>query len=773
MAQCTNMVEYAFPSRTTSIASDLGTVFIFDDSLGTYADETADANNATTADITYQGALNDIWYFGKGNPYCGLSFTHSIAGVAGVLAWEYSQGAGVWATLTTATAIAGDINLRASGSAVAWNPPSDWADDTVNAVTRKWIRVRVTTAYTTTPTGSQIFLGQHHDFDSITLNIPENTTRTFRSVFAEFTARDACTVAQSPQMVHMGAKLGAAAWTDTRVVDTITNSGEHQSYRFMLDLTSYFQTNFGAATSETCQLRLGTLAAVNETQGSWNNLTARLYITYEYDDAAQTTRVKTVRIPLESPTAALSAVLTEIGTNQVPNLDSFLPEASKSYKDIFFEFSANDASGAVTDFNLALALDAEAEVQTGSLEQALTSATFFRYIWKRTDMTTNAAHAFKARSTVATRFSFPTIVLVVTYEYDHSASTSLMNSIIIPWDLAGVIPGSAAGPKRFERTFFIQEPTTITLAQSGILYSFNANTSANPVIAVGDQADRTYTHSLGSLACGQYCLMHRIDSGAATGAGITIARGLNTIVIDVFASTANIHSNASGLIYLNYTSGKHASGSGVHAHTTFWFGQGYTADTRVHELTAFAPNIPETNWHAVATGFVCSIISQAAADMGIVVEAEVKAGEESEDGWMPLYQDSYESAAENAVTTIYVRAREQFKRYTGDPDTDRLEMETTRQYRVYAGVAPWLSGFYMLLTYHAITYTFSGNVTGSGGGTVNIDIYRSDTDEKVGSTSRVGNGSYSFTWYDDTINLFAEAREDATHLGRSDNALAS
>jgi hypothetical protein len=77
------------------------------------------------------------------------------------------------------------------------------------------------------------------------------------------------------------------------------------------------------------------------------------------------------------------------------------------------------------------------------------------------------------------------------------------------------------------------------------------------------------------------------------------------------------------------------------------------------------------------------------------------------------------------------------------------------------------------MTYHTITYTVSGSVTGSAGGTVNLELERDGTDELVLSTSRTGNGSFSFTWYDNTENVYVSAREDSTHLGRSDQGTAT
>lgn len=77
------------------------------------------------------------------------------------------------------------------------------------------------------------------------------------------------------------------------------------------------------------------------------------------------------------------------------------------------------------------------------------------------------------------------------------------------------------------------------------------------------------------------------------------------------------------------------------------------------------------------------------------------------------------------------------------------------------------------MTYHSITFTVGGTISGSGGGTVNIGLWRTTNKELALTTSRAGDGAFSFTWYDDTQDVFCEALEDATHMGRSDDGVAT
>src|SRR3989304_1484898 len=64
---------------------------------------------------------------------------------------------------------------------------------------------------------------------------------------------------------------------DATVTQTIANSGENQSFLFSRDVTSYFVTNY-TGTSMTADCRLTVSGVIT------SNATAKLIITYEYDD---------------------------------------------------------------------------------------------------------------------------------------------------------------------------------------------------------------------------------------------------------------------------------------------------------------------------------------------------------------------------------------------------------------------------------------------------------------------------------------------------------
>lgn len=616
------------------------------------------------------------------------------------------------------------------------------------------------------------------------LAIPESASRTFRSVTLEVAATDNGAAAASVSAVLIGIALGAVGRNDATVTFTLTNSGENQAWLFTRDVTSYFQTNYsGTSMTADCRLTITGLASINAN--------AKLIITYEYDDAAASTRIKTVKIPIDGNITNLTTSFVNIGgvASQIPNLSTFLPEASKVFRSIFFEINSNTGTSAAATSNLDISYDGGATtVSDTSWAFTLISDVMTRRIDNLTaTLATNAAGSIQAKCISATACPYPCLngVLVVTYEYDHSASTQIMNSIQFTClDEGSWLGGIATGDKsRFVKELWIEEPGAITLAQSAIMLSYNA--SGGPVVdhRAGSQASRTFTH--GSTAhCGGMTHMRRLDSGGAGGvAGCTIGRGKNSIVLDLFATSAtagNIPSNASALCFLNYLSDKHALGDGVHNHTTHWMVRPYAtggAVQRLQSAVAITPNIPEAAYWlgAVSYQIILQTMTTTPAPYAIAFQCECQAGEAEGAGWHDLYVANYESDAEMGFSLSYARGRTDFLRWPADWDTGgRLNIETARDYRfdsAFTGVAVFQAA--MLLTHHAITFTAAGTVSGSAGGTVNIDLHMQSTGEEVAATTRTGNGPYSLTWYDNTQNVYADAWESGALLGRSDYGTAS
>lgn len=622
------------------------------------------------------------------------------------------------------------------------------------------------------------------DFSSQTIYIPETTSRTFVNVTVEIQCRenDATGGTNSASRL-IGIKLGAVAFNDVTKSEAIAQTFSPVSYRWTRDVTAYFVTNFGSGTSQTCQV------GYSHASQSVQTLTAKLYITYTYDDAVQTTRVKTVKIPIESPTAMLTNTLTETGTNQVPVLTGggspFLPESSITVRDLWFEVSGSDGSGSTTDFGMELSLDAEAGVSQGTWEKGQNAGCpcWFFTIWRRTDMTTTSAHAFKLRATTTSRVAPPSIVLVVTYEYDHDASGTILNSLDMLLPAVATRLGTSDGATELFRStlpILVQEPGTITLKQSGVsVYAHNfAWNAVNLLVRAGAQSFRTYTYGTDFQTVtpeGPMAMMQRIDSGGAQGAGLTLARGENTLTLDVYTSDSSGDSTQFSVFartIINYTSGKHELGADAHAHTTRWLlkeSERTTSTIMLHTFS-YSHKIPEAHYWVNAIGSQSTPFIGGAAPS--IFHIEVKTGERDGGGWINLAAgQSYDN--KNVVTWYLNDLTSLFTRHPMDPSASRLQLNRTRRFRAGVGFltpsnadTSCITDFMLWITYSAMAVEMSRGVNPAVNG-MTIYAARSDTGDRVYSAGTTEAGNFSYLAHSDVQTLFNETYQNGAYSGRS------
>ena len=617
---------------------------------------------------------------------------------------------------------------------------------------------------------------------TITVYIPE-TTRTFRSAYVEIGFMDRVTATGGTITEYrVAVQLGAAAANTITETDDITHTGENVGGVLMpFDYTSYFTSNFGSGSSQTCDCSVYFDQNTGTTLGMIN-VTAKLVVTYEYDDAA-TTHVKTVRIPLESRSSVLSTSTgAQIGTDQIPQLTGvggLLPEASVTIRDYFFVVEGNEANNAgTTDWTLSMQIDSVTAVAFGSQESGLASDRYCRWILSLTGAvpTTTTTHQFKMWATAA-RLMNACITLVVTYEFNVSTTTRTLNSVILPLHSSSPVGGTtSAEASRLRCKFDIEEPGTITLVQSGVQLTISdATTMGIWRVRAGSQAYRIYAHGSGSgVPCGNQALQHRIDSGSAQGVGATLARGENSIVVDTYRDDTTAYGpNLSGFVLLNYQSDVAAAGVGTHNHTVLYVLAQFDAlATALTNIATFAPSIPETTYRITSIGYSVCLWS-AATDDSHILSAALLSGEGDQAGYRDLRAAAYKAAGELSFAPSHVHAGQHFYRYAGDPDTERMNPKSSRTYRWYTPSTGRV-GLVMLVTYHDVTFTVAGTVTGySGDGSgVTVVLHDATTGDKLTSTTTAIGGTYSLTWYDNTRNVFTQARQDATKLGRSDDGVA-
>lgn len=616
-------------------------------------------------------------------------------------------------------------------------------------------------------------IGASMNLGTGSLYIPETNSRIFRSVTMVVGVQDGLGTAASLTSASLSMGLGSAADSVITNTTTATNSGENQAFLFIGDFTGYFAANF--ATGSVVTMRAGAKMGLITL-----NTYGKLIVTYEFDDAGQSTFIKTVRIPIEGNTGSITATYGAVGqrTNNIPALDTFLPESSKVYRSIFIETLNNEDRTGTTAMNLYYRHDGATDItqtfHTGTLASA---RNFFRIDDVTPFINTSAARTLecKTSATPTSFFSCISPVLTVTYEYTGS-STSVMNSIIVPLgdNCTQRIEDGAANKTRQFGEFWIPEDNPM-LVQSAVMFS--ANSLANSVFncAVGSQPVRSYTFA-NPVRCGGL----EWSIGAHYSGGLSIAKGYNTCSVDVYTTTAADESGLSSILYLNYTSSMMSGGPEVHNKTILYNNIAFQPNNTRKTVTATAsitPNIPESNYFISAgpwyTGFYMWP-GATQADTFVYVSAECQPGEGlgagGGVGWEDILSFMNFSDGELGFNVVWSNCRHAWRLYPNDPNTDRMDIETTRDWRHYLGPTGYPQGM-LGFTYHSQLFAISGtvsNYTGGGSG-ITVTAHDAITGERVNSTTTAAGGTYSMTMFDNGRQYYVEAYQDSTHVGRSAN----
>ncbi len=572
-------------------------------------------------------------------------------------------------------------------------------------------------------------------------------------------------------------------WTNATVVSTLAESDENYSSLFVVDVTAEFTARF-SGTSDTC--RWGYYIYGTATTTGWSNASCKLILTYEYDDTAEATRLKTVRIPIESLNGRLTTSYAEIRqgaiVNQIPALTHpstpFLPEDSVVIRQAFLELWANTVPSSTTDGTLTLRLDTTGTTYAyNTIDNTQDSGVGFRVMWDITAETFTAEKALYAVTTGTTMIGFLGGWLNVTYEYNHTNSSTILNSLVMGLGEDDNMVLASGDKSMVSVTRSIQEPGTLTLVQSAIWITYqSSNTSDTFTFKAGSQTATGYTPTADGSMCGMSSIVHRIDSGGYRGAGISLARGENTFTAEWYTGTANRIGNVSCAMILNYTSDKATGGDGVHAHSCYFpiFANNRATGSTVQVAATVVPKIIEPNYWLLGVMPLIYCRGVGAAIDGQILMVEKLATESPAGGWVNLFTSLYTGVAENGSWINNGVCRFAFKRWPNDTDSSRMDIEGNRQWRVYGtskqyGVGLWI-------TYHSHTYTIAGTVSGYAdvdGAGLTVNIHRVDNGELIGTTTTTTGGAYTFTWYDNVGQTYAEVYEDGTHVGRSDNGVAT
>lgn len=612
--------------------------------------------------------------------------------------------------------------------------------------------------------------GSYATAGSSTIYLPMTTSRSFRNVQIRVTAHDVtaagnCTLT-TPVIEY---DLGGIGWTASTLTSPNANSGENQTWTFATDnIASYFNTNFGSGASQSINVRFK--ATLTGTTPLLNNITVEIIGSVDCDDA-DNTKHNYLEFMCDSPTGALTATLTEIGTNQFPQLNQ-LGESSVTIRQAWLEFEGSSGGvGTANDAAFEVQIDANSAFTLGNVKTANASITDFKYIYDVTSLSlsTSAAHAIKLRTTNATTAAtFPCVKVKVCvfYEFSWSASSSITNMLKVPFymfDNKGL--PSAQGAVAASLDFDIQDPATFTEMQSGVELMWLAKDATTMAVGVGAQSARTYT-IVDGVFCGKAQLGQRIDSGGAQGAAATFARGRNRFAIFATIGSYTSCGQAAGWMTLVYKSGKSSIGSRAHTRCipTCIFGTSAASGSGPFTGTAALFDFLDTDYAVVSQGF--ETIENSAALTNQALGLFAKSGSGELEGAYNYQIGTHTADGDGEcmhLPDVYPVNKQRWMRSSLDPDTKRMNPKSSRLLTAAPAIVQGQVMVTSWICYHGHKNTFSRNANYTAGGTVNAYLVNIDTGEIADKTSRSGDGPYSLSCFDNVSHHIAYLRENDTH----------
>jgi hypothetical protein len=619
--------------------------------------------------------------------------------------------------------------------------------------------------------------GTYTDSADATIYIPETTSRVILSAVLEVTAYNYL-YTNSSNVSGWGVRCSCNAganWTSKAVVSALNESDENYQALFMVDMTAEFTARF-AGTSDTC--RWGYYIYGTASTTGWSNASAKLIITYEYDDTAHDTRLKTVRIPIESRNGRVTTTWTAIGqgaaTEQIPILTgagAFLPEASVVIRQKYLELWGNTLPGDTTDAAISLRMDAGGTTYAYQpFDNTQDSSSTIRLMWDISAESSGSAHSVYAAVSAGTQYvNALGGWMTVTYEYNHGSSSTILNSLLLGLGEDPDNINQATNKSVISVARYIEEPSAVTMVQSAIWFTYQGagTTSDTLTFKLGAQTATGYTPTHDGTMAGMSSFVHRFDSGGYRGSSQTLIRGENTFTAEWYTASANRCNNASALMILNYTSSKATGGDGLHAHSCYFPIMPSTSLTTIIERSAAVnPKIIESSYWLIGAMPLLYVLGLGTAIDTFVVTCERLSAEGN--GWESLFSSTYTGNAENGCQINNGACRFAFKRWPNDTDSDRMDIEGARTWRIVGSSKQYGLGIW--ITYHSHTFTISGTVSGyvdADGAGLTVRIFRVSDGLCIGTTTTTAGGAYTMTWYDDTEPMRAVCEEDSTHVGAS------
>jgi hypothetical protein len=606
-------------------------------------------------------------------------------------------------------------------------------------------------------------------FGPITITIPETVSRTFVTADIAVFARDSYASSSNRNSISGSTTtVGIEANAGNSINNTLSwpDTSEHIAFEWHSNHVDYFNTYFTGSE----MLVSASLSHTSFIPYPLTNTSCTLTLTYLYDDSA-ITRVKTVQIPYNSITAKITtASYCPIGI--IEPLDNILPEASKSYKDIWIRFSSLDGNCGDTTSSFAFSCSLNELPSTCSAiwNCGRAGGTWWDYVWKCPDIPTNVSLSLSAsfwgKHIDALPLAMIRPTLYATYTYDHTASSRIYNNCIIPYPNQCVPLRNSIRPavyQWFDVDFYLPE-NNITNAYSSWIFLFSGNGNV-PNIFLSELSSSfvSYDSHNGGTLMGMYAINYT--------SSLRFDHGYNTASLCFYTNTAGTGQyGVSGYLLLGYTSDKHSAGDNVHSHTIYWdrhdrlIGTTQVTSSGVYDFT-----IPEDNWWL--QGYIAKLTCVQSAGTFSALNF-VTSGSNKWNVNDLIYRNLgyFRMATDSdlALTYVYFDAKSHFKQWPTEPNTSLYKKATPKQ-RYSFGLEPgssetWRMFFGGYCSYHSITSSISGSVSGytNDGSNITVDLWQSGSGLYLGRVYTVAGGTFNYTWYDDTIPIIAVATSGST-----------
>jgi hypothetical protein len=708
-----------------------------------------------------------------------FSVIHAIAGV-----WQYWNGTD-WLTIPhygtkTKTALLSTVSTGFAeiNTEVLWNPNEmpGWTDTTVNSVTARYVRYLLSGNFSSgPPRGTYVAVAPYFNLNPITVYIPETSQRKFRSVAADVTSVIADDASDS-RALNIFIKYDSSPWRKYTRGEVLADTGETYTSGETFNICGDFATYIGNSTSIPVSACIVHHVDYEATTTSFvANGNCEMNFTYEYDGTAHPNNaIKTVILPLETPKSPpISSNYVQLGVGPVPAITGYLPEANKVFRQSYIRlFGSSNSLNTTVPAQYVLKAGSLADVSSGNFLNQGQSSFEVNGVH---DVLPLSGTSYDLRLKVAHQncnYRFLSAFNVITYEYDPENTTRVLNSVqLIGPERSDTLNESTSGnakPMRF--LYNINEPGNIVLKKSAVHFianDGNNNFSFNTLVGYTSVISANTWNIASNYNSGPSSLLtvnHEFNSN-----NITLTRGQNDIRAKMWSTSTFRMTGLCSMLYLNYESDKSPLGVWAHNKTIYrYFLEEVNLVTQNVNYQYFGLDnvltIPESTYYLNNVALYGN--SQLASNLGFYnIMATGTEGVSARDSTLFLYQTG--TVNEIGRKWFYSQCTQAFRKYPGNENVLTLEYNNIGNYNIsairdfrFGNTGIGQRNFYWVVTYNNLKNVGYGYVigyTGDGSG-IEINVYNNVTNEQIVKTTTTAGGYYTFTYYDDSIEIVTEAK---------------